>query len=177
MPCQAKRKFLSFKAQKKLHSLEASQFIEFLAYSGVRIDEARHITGYHIEESRIRIAGGATGTKNHESRYVPIIPAMSGLIKRINPESGRPLFALKSPREALTNACKRLNIPHVRIHDLRHFFATTCIESGIDFATVGKWLGHKDGGILAARTYGHIRDDHSQTDNGAGVVFYSPPVG
>jgi 3-dehydroquinate synthase len=35
------------------------------------------------------------------------------------------------------------------------------IEQGVDVPTVAKWLGHKDGGALAMRTYGHIRDQHS----------------
>ncbi|MES2706748.1 MAG: tyrosine-type recombinase/integrase [Verrucomicrobiota bacterium] len=39
-------------------------------------------------------------------------------------------------------------------HDLRHFFATVCIESGVDIPTVSRWLGHRDGRALAMRTYG-----------------------
>jgi integrase len=61
----------------------------------------------------------------------------------------------------LNNACTRLQLPHLRIHDLRHFFASWCIESSIDIATVAKWLGHKDGGVLLMKTYGHIGDQHS----------------
>ncbi|MFM1737808.1 tyrosine-type recombinase/integrase [Akkermansia muciniphila] len=53
-------------------------------------------------------------------------------------------------------------MPHVRIHDLRHFFATSCIEAGIDIPTVAKWLGHRDGGALAMKVYGHLRDEHSK---------------
>jgi integrase len=45
---------------------------------------------------------------------------------------------------------------------LRHLFATRCIESGVDIPTVSRWLGHKDGGALAMKTYGHLRDEHSQ---------------
>jgi len=45
---------------------------------------------------------------------------------------------------------------------LRHLFATRCIESAVDIPTVSRWLGHKDGGALAMRTYGHLRDEHSQ---------------
>jgi hypothetical protein len=26
---------------------------------------------------------------------------------------------------------------------------------------VSRWLGHRDGGALAMRTYGHLRDQHS----------------
>ena len=48
-------------------------------------------------------------------------------------------------------------------HDLRHLFATRCIESGVDIPTVSRWLGHKDGGALAMRVYGHLRDHHSVT--------------
>lgn len=45
--------------------------------------------------------------------------------------------------------------------DLRHLFATRCIESGVDIPTVSRWLGHKDGGALAMKVYGHLRDHHS----------------
>ncbi|MHB8523566.1 MAG: hypothetical protein ACYDH9_22810 [Limisphaerales bacterium] len=43
----------------------------------------------------------------------------------------------------------------------RHFFATTCIESGVDIPTISRWLGHSDGGALAMRVYGHLRQEHS----------------
>ena len=39
--------------------------------------------------------------------------------------------------------------------------ATRCIESGVDIPTVSRWLGHKDGGALAMKTYGHLRREHS----------------
>jgi integrase len=51
------------------------------------------------------------------------------------------------------------NITH---HDLRHLFATRRIESGVDIPTVSRWLGHKDGGALAMKTYGHLRIKHTQ---------------
>jgi integrase len=55
------------------------------------------------------------------------------------------------------------NDPHKfdRHHCFRHFFATTCIESGVDIPTIARWLGHSDGGALAMRTYGHLRAEHS----------------
>jgi hypothetical protein len=33
----------------------------------------------------------------------------------------------------------------------------------VDIPTVSRWLGHKDGGALAMKTYGHLRDEHSTT--------------
>jgi integrase len=64
--------------------------------------------------------------------------------------------------EALTRACKEVGISRLTHHDLRHLFATRCIESGVDILTVSHWLGHKDKGALAMRTYGHLRNEHSQ---------------
>src|SRR6266542_4317323 len=51
-----------------------------------------------------------------------------------------------------------------------HLFATRAIESGVPIPTVAKWLGHKDGGALAMKTYGHLRDTHS-ADMAQKVVF------
>jgi hypothetical protein len=31
----------------------------------------------------------------------------------------------------------------------------------VDIPTVSRWLGHKDGGALAMKTYGHLRREHS----------------
>ena len=62
---------------------------------------------------------------------------------------------------AINRACKALEIVRFTHHDLRHLFATTCIESGVDIPTVSRWLGHKDGGALAMKVYGHLRDQHS----------------
>jgi hypothetical protein len=32
--------------------------------------------------------------------------------------------------------------------------------AGIDFMTIAAWLGHKDGGILVGKVYGHLLDEH-----------------
>ncbi len=48
----------------------------------------------------------------------------------------------------------------VRLHDLRHHYASVCVMAGVDLPTVASFLGHLDGGTLVARTYGHLADDH-----------------
>ena len=64
---------------------------------------------------------------------------------------------------ALVQACKKLGIPRLTHHSMRHLFATRCVESGVDLPTISRWLGHKDGGSLVCKTYGHLRDEHSTT--------------
>lgn len=158
--------------QGKRASTESANFVEFLAYSGLRISEARAVEWEHIGDNAITVTGGESGTKNHTVRRVPIIPPMRELLDRMregNPCRG-PLWSIKTPRIALDNACARLGVAHIRIHDLRHLFATACIEAGVDIPTLSRWLGHKDGGLLALKTYGHLRDEHSQAQ-AAKVVF------
>jgi integrase len=71
------------------------------------------------------------------------------------------VFRVGECQKSLDRACKRVAIDRITHHDLRHLFATRCIESGVDIPTVSRWLGHKDGGALAMRTYGHLRREHS----------------
>ena len=72
------------------------------------------------------------------------------------------VLSVSECEEALTKACEKVGAHRITHHDLRHLFATRCIESGVDIPTVSRWLGHKDGGALAMKAYGHLRDEHSQ---------------
>jgi integrase len=45
-------------------------------------------------------------------------------------------------------------------HDLRHHFTSYAVMSGVDFMTIAGWLGHKDGGILIGKVYGHLAEGH-----------------
>jgi integrase len=145
--------------QKKRHSNESADFMEWIAYCGMRPSEVMELNWEDVGVDRITVRGGESGTKNRRERMIPIIEALEPIIRKKRQPGGK-VFYIKTPRIALRNACKRLEIDHMRVYDLRHLFATRCIESGVDFATVGKWLGHSDGGSLAARVYGHVRDEH-----------------
>jgi site-specific recombinase XerD len=48
-------------------------------------------------------------------------------------------------------------LPDVRIHDLRHSFASTAIMDNVPLATIGRLLGH----VLPETTakYAHLSDD------------------
>src|SRR5437773_834625 len=72
------------------------------------------------------------------------------------------VFQVRECQKALDRAAKKVGAHRIVHHDLRQLFATRCIESGVDIPTVSRWLGHKDGGALAMKTYGHLRREHSQ---------------
>lgn len=49
---------------------------------------------------------------------------------------------------------KRAGLEHIRLHDLRHTFATLALQNGVDIKTVSGMLGHYDAGFTL-RTYTH----------------------
>ncbi len=52
--------------------------------------------------------------------------------------------------------CTRLGLDDVRLHDLRHFVATTLLSEGVDLATVAGRLGHARGGQTTLGVYAHF---------------------
>jgi integrase len=148
--------------QKKSKSKATAMAVEFLAYTGLRISEAQSLRWRDIKADRLVVRTA----KNDDMRQVPLIPAALDLLARLRAsvlptEDDDPVLPVKSPRIALENACERLEIDHLRVHDLRHIFATRCIEGGVDLPTLASWLGHKDGGVLCAQVYGHLCIKHS----------------
>jgi integrase len=60
----------------------------------------------------------------------------------------------------MQRACRELGFRPLTHQDLRHVFATWCVEQGIDVSTVADILGHRDGGKLLLHRYRHLRMDH-----------------
>ena len=147
---------------RRKYSKASAMVVEFLAYTGLRISEGRSLRWRDIKEDKLVVRTA----KNDGMRQLPFVRAALELIERMRASvlptgDDDPVFPIQTPRFALMNSCKRLGLDHMRVHDLRHLFATRCIESGVDLPTVAGWLGHKDGGVLVAQVYGHLRKEHS----------------
>jgi integrase len=142
----------------------------FLAFSGCRISEARQVVWADVDldrgEIKVHNAKRSKTSNANGLRFVPIISEMRELLARLrreqNPQPGDRVCILGECQKSLDRACKIVGVARITHHDLRHLFATRCIESGVDIPTVSRWLGHVDGGALAMRVYGHLRRKHSQ---------------
>jgi integrase len=147
---------------------EAADLVEFLAYSGCRVAEARSVRWRDINTKlgTLLITGGESGTKNQEARTIPLFAPLARLLDSMG--VGKPfaaadelVFGIDSARLQIMHACERLGFPRFGHHTMRHFFCSNAIEAGCDFKVISEWLGHKDGGVLVAMTYGHLRSEHS----------------
>jgi len=163
-------------------SRDCADFVQGLAFTGCRKGEASQITwrDVNFNAGEIVVRGDPeTATKNWTVRRVPLIADARELFEQMRSErSDEPLdakvFRVRECQKALDRACKKVGADRITHHDLRHLFATRCIESGVDIPTVSRWLGHKGGGALAMKTYGHLRREHSVAQ--AQKVSFAPHV-
>jgi integrase len=152
------------RADNQRKSKDGADLIEFLAYSGARVGEARAARweDAKFQDNMIWLHG----TKSEQSdRLIPMTAALREFLLNLQAEpSPAPtdcIAKVDSAKKCLATACAKLGFPKFSHHDFRHFFATTCIESGVDIPTISRWLGHSDGGALAMRVYGHLQVEHS----------------
>lgn len=146
-------------------SKDCADMVRFLAYSGARLREATALrwSDFDFARNRLTIAGTKTASSD---RAIPIFPPLAALVAEMQARRGAEapdshVLRVKECLGALKSACRRVGVKALTHHDLRHLFATSCIESGVDVPTVSRWLGHSDGGALAMKIYGHLRQEHS----------------
>jgi len=143
------------------HAEESATFLEFLGLAGVGNSEAAALSWEDVDWNRgkIRLLRNKTDT----GFEIPVFPAVRPVLERLYKLSdgrGR-VFGVSNIKRALEAACKRLGLPHYQHRSFRRMFITRAIENGIDFKTIASWQGHRDGGVLVARTYSHLRTEHA----------------
>jgi integrase len=136
---------------------DCANLFRFLAFSGLRINEARHVTWADLDFDKgllqVRV------TKNGKPRWVPFNQSLRELLEGFRQDSSdKSVMQVFECQKSIDRACKLAGAKRITHHDLRHLFATRCIERGVDIPTVSRWLGHQDGGALCMKTYGHLRD-------------------
>jgi len=159
---------LSYKIRDKTYVLkldhdDSADLIEFMGKAGVGTAECASLHGEHVDHKNNRIT--LYRHKTDTGYTIPIFPQVAPLLRRLEKQGklvqGKPVFRVKDCHKALTNACKRLGLPHFTVRSLRRCFITRAVEKGVDFKTIAAWQGHQDGGVLIARTYSHLRNEHS----------------
>ena len=133
--------------------------IRLLLYTGARFREILDLRWNWVDDDCLRLPDSKTGAKtirlNSQARAI-----LDGLDHR----QGCPFVF---PNGAGTGAVsidtwwrtfrRRCALPDLRIHDLRHSFASLAIRENIPLATIGALLGHRLPETTAR--YAHLADD------------------
>ena len=137
----------------------ASAAIALLLYTGCRKSEITELKwkDVFLKEKYLYFGDSKTGTKT-----VPLNAKAIKILENI-PKQGdnpyvccgkRPNAPIKSIGDTWQALRKKAGIPDVRLHDLRHSFASFALKNGVDLYTVSKLLGHKN--IATTTRYAHL---------------------
>ena len=128
-----------------------------LYWSGMRKSECLRLKKSDIEGCRVHIRGTKT---SHSDRYITIPDALRAILEPIlaRCESEQDyIFPLNENTMYLVwrRSVEESGVKQIRLHDLRHSFATNAINNGCDIVAVSKYLGHADISTTL-RVYTHL---------------------
>jgi len=133
----------------------------FLVYTGLRIGEACSLQWKDVDFSRNVII--VEKSKNFRSRTVPIHPKLrEELLKQYEKKERDKVFPFSKSyvERRLKEYFRKAGFPELRIHDLRHTFASLMVMSGVDLKTVQELLGHTS--YRTTEIYAHLAAHHLQ---------------
>jgi integrase len=147
---------------KKSPNRVMADLITFLILTGARKSEATHARWENVNlETGVWTV---PMSKSGKPRYIPLSKAAIALLKnrRINgseyvfpsPSIGKPMIHTYPAWDKIR---RQAGIPDVRIHDLRHNFASLLVNNGRSLYEVQKLLGHAD--ISTTQRYAHLSQD------------------
>lgn len=178
-----------------LKVLEASSdsfrpFVALCAFAGLRLGEAAGVQVEDIDflRKRLKVTRQVqrTNGKGLEIRapkygsertvYLPdeLLTMLSEHIKTLDASEPRWLFRGEGVNPPHQNSigylwrstCKRAGVEGTRLHDLRHFYASSMIAAGLDVISVQRALGHSRA-TTTLNTYGHMFPSSDELIRGA----------
>ncbi len=128
-----------------------------LLYSGMRRNEALTLQWEDIDWQNNKIH--IRGTKTEKSdRIIPIFANLKKLLSTFDIKEQGNVFEYCNPCSITRSFIRLSGLPNHKLHDLRHTFATRCVEKGIPMKYVQYWLGHSSY-KTTADIYSHVSND------------------
>lgn len=136
--------------------------IKFLLFTGARVNEALHARWADIDRNSRTWVIQATNSKSKRRRAIPLNDAALHVLDSLR-TNGKSEWLFTSSRggDRMTTINKvwqrirvKAGIPHVRLHDLRHQFASFLVNSGRTLYEVQAILGHSDATVT--QRYAHL---------------------
>ncbi len=133
---------------------------EFYIYSGCRRSEALALTWDDIDMIGKKIIISGTKTEASE-RVLPMSKPLLEIMKKLS-QTATTNKVFNYSADYVSKQFKKY-CPKHKLHDLRHTFATICLESGVSIRVVQKWLGHTSIDTTA-RIYTHVIDEFQRKE-------------
>ena len=135
--------------------------IRLLIFTGCRVAEILTLRWENVDFDgrRLRLTDSKTGPKVVPLN-TPALEVLANLDRCAGPwvvvgrKAGAPLVNLARPWQRL---CEKADLEDVRLHDLRHSFASVGAGSGQTLLVIGALLGHTQS--ATTQRYAHLSDD------------------
>lgn len=134
----------------------------FLLSTGARLNEALSAKWEHVDTDKGIWRVPATNSKSKRMRAIPLNDAAMAVINALDTKGEYDhLFINKKRKLPYVNIAKvwedlrnKAGLPKLRIHDLRHQFASFLVNDGQSLYTVQQILGHSDPSVT--QRYAHL---------------------
>ena len=163
-----KERFLSAAEYRRLGAVLASvaadepaavAVIRLLLLTGARVSEILTLRWDYLQPPRLHLPDSKTGPK-----FIYLGANAAAILEAIPRSDGNPwVFPARVGEGPLTTIYpqwakirRAAAIPDVRLHDLRHSFASVAINAGVSLTLIGRLLGHAQPETTAR--YAHLED-------------------
>jgi integrase len=160
----------------------ASGIIRLCMLTGARVGEVRQARFEDFNLEHLSWTKPASTTKQRRVHRVPISDEAAAIVRqrRLAVAKGSPwLFPGDAPgqpvqeiRRFWARIQKEVGIEDVRIHDLRHTFASLLVSGGASLEMIGKLLGHSQ--MQTTQRYAHLMDSPLRAGVGAVASAFKP---
>ena len=158
--------------------MQSANIIRLIMLTGCRKGEALAAKWEQFDLEAGRWTKPAATTKQDQEHVAPLSSAAVELLKGID-QQGEYLFPgedghQKGIKSAWETIRKRADIEDVRIHDLRHTYASVLASAGQSLPVIGALLGHTQS--KTTERYAHLFDDPlRKATEAAGAVLSGKP--
>lgn len=133
----------------------------YLLSTGARLNEALSAQWQHIELEKRLWTIPASHSKSKKVRSVPLNDSAICIIQQLNTQHHSHLFINPKSQQPYTTIHKvwgrlraKAGLKHLRIHDLRHQYASFLVNDGRTLYEVQQILGHSDPSVT--QRYAHL---------------------
>lgn len=174
-PEEEKKRYLNEDEQERLGNVlaqmlkrgEISRYVfaafYLLLLTGCRLNEIQRLKWDYVTRTHLELPDSKTGR-----RRIPLPREARGLLDSLDRREGNPFVILGDHGSSHYNDLQKpwrkiraaAGLEDVRVHDLRHTYASVAVMNGIDPFMLKEILGHKN--LSTTLRYAHLSDDAVQ---------------
>ncbi len=161
---------------------QSTNAVKLLVWTGARRNEVLGARWKEFDLDRGLWMRPAARLKQKKRSSIPLNPLALDLLRDMRKEAkgGELLFPgargdkpLREIKRFWHSVCQTAKLEGLRLHDLRHVFASVMLERGVPLATIAPLLGHAS--TVMTRRYAHLSEDALRAATGKAAEALALP--